>query len=145
MVPLYVSLPAMQCKRNRSRHTLALVLLLLLCLVAAAFAWHRMGGKNEEIRSLMELEAALANGDTVLFYAEWCMHCKRVLQTFRELARQGHSHLRRVNAPLRLRPEHLARFGVDRYPSIVRIRGGSVVRCQGQSPQAIVDFSRATF
>ncbi|KAJ2161512.1 protein disulfide-isomerase precursor [Coemansia sp. RSA 552] len=83
----------------------------------------------------------------VLFYAPWCIHCKRMMPAYEELGRQMHGLpnlvVARMDATANDVPSSDAELDIAGYPTVVLVRANDnrIIRYRGnRSKQSFVDF-----
>ena len=75
-------------------------------------------------------DAELGKHDEVLmvdFWAEWCAPCRAIAPTLEELARESAGKVSLAKVNVDDQPSLAARYGVRSIPTILFVKGGSVV------------------
>lgn len=93
-----------------------------------------------------EFDASLSKGAWLLeFYAPWCGYCRRIEQTYKEVATElkiSGSGIQVARVDASAHKALGARFGVDGFPTFFHIRNGEVRKYAGErSKEALIDFA----
>jgi thiol-disulfide isomerase/thioredoxin len=79
------------------------------------------GAMNEESSTLDSKADAITDDTVLIFYADWCGHCKKSMKDFKDAASQGNGKVVLINSDEE--PELVKKHGVKGFPTIMKGSG----------------------
>jgi thiol-disulfide isomerase/thioredoxin len=82
---------------------------------------------------------SLSSGDTLIFYAPWCGHCKTSMKDFKDAVSSSGGTVKLINSDEE--PELVTKYKVKGFPTIIKTNGETY--SGDRSSSSILDFANS--
>ena len=86
-------------------------------------------------------DSADADGNVLIFYANWCGHCNKAKPEFQKASEKGNGKVIMIDADELGAKELKDKYSVQGFPTILKISNGSYVKYEGgRTSDGIISF-----
>jgi thiol-disulfide isomerase/thioredoxin len=99
----------------------------------------KMSKFNANQISMSSNNKSLSSGDTLIFYAPWCGHCKKSMKDFKDAVSSSGGTVKLINGDEE--PELVTKYKVKGFPTIMKANGETY--SGDRSSSSILDFANS--
>lgn len=145
--------------------TILIIVIVVVLVIAAVCCWcfgrksggcgiggcGRAGGRTAcvagadayDVTSVEDFDFQTQSKCIVMFHADWCGHCQKTKPQFRSAAKKAKLPFMLVDCEKVLTKEHLSKYNVSGYPTILMLMGGEVLGTYDgdRSEESLVQFA----
>jgi thiol-disulfide isomerase/thioredoxin len=96
------------------------------------------GAMSEEISTDDSKADAITDDTVLIFYADWCGHCKKSMKDFKDAVSQGNGKIVLINSDEE--PDLVKKYGIKGYPTIMK--AGGKKHTGTRSAEDIISFAK---
>jgi thiol-disulfide isomerase/thioredoxin len=77
-------------------------------------------------------DSADADGNVLIFYANWCGHCNKAKPEFQKASEKGNGKVVMINVDEPSGKELKEKYSIKGFPTILKVSNGNYVKYQGE-------------